>query len=391
MWRRILAIIAVGFFSILWLSAPAAAQEVRRVTVTEFGAVADGRTDSAQAIQAAIDAVSDTGGEVVLPASPRAYLVRTGLRIGADGVRLTGPGATIALADGALGGKVIDLIEIRGTPEDPVEGVVVRGLTLDANYWAQPGSYNPRGIDIDHATGVLIDSVRIDRAFVGLCFGLGTRDSEARDCVVTRWYCDAYAVSGDGYSGGSSGIRFVRCVAEDSPDEGHGGLPGNRNNAWEIEDGAYGVEVIDSAVRNAGGNGFAVRNHPTGHPVTTGGVRFVRCRAERVSRLGFHVRGNPSNTIDGVEVVDCITDSVSVFEKDVRGLVISGSRFDGTVTLGPARSAVIRNSSFTRVRVWSLPVGGVFDGYRSSFVFRGCSFENPVSVFGDGGFVVVEE
>ncbi len=391
MLHRILRPIALGFLGLLWLSASAIAQDIRRVTVTEFGAVADGRTDNARAIQAAIDAVSETGGEVVLPAASRAYLVGTGLRINADGVRLIGPGATIALADGALNGGIIDLIEIRGTPEDPIEGVVVRGLTLDANYWAQPGSYNPRGIDIDHATGVLIDSVRIDRAFVGLCFGLGTRDSEARDCVVTRWYDDAYAVSGDEYSGGASGIRFVRCIAENSPDEGHGGLPGNRNNAWEIEDGAHGVEVIDSVVRNAGGNGFAVRNHPTAHPVTTSRIRFVRCRAEKVSRLGFHVRGNATNTIEGVEVIDCATDSVSVFEKDVRGLVISGSRFGATVTLGPARSAVIRDSSFTTVRVWSMPVGGLFDGYRSSFVFRGCSFESPMSVFGDRGFVVVEE
>ncbi len=352
------------------------------MTVTEFGAVADGRTDSAGAIQAAIDAVSDTGGEVVLPAASRAYLVGTGLRITADGVRLIGPGATIALADGAIAGRVVDLIEIRGTPEDPVEGVVVRGLTLDANYWTQTGSYDPRGIDVAHASGVLIDSVRIDRAFVGLSFGVGTRGSEARDCVVTRWYGDAYAVTGEGYSGGASGVRFVRCIAEDSPDEGHGGLPGNRGRAWAIGDGSHGVEVIDSVVRNAGGNGFCVGNGVS----TTSKVRFVRCRAEGVSRNGFLVRGG---SIDGVEVIDCISDSVSAFER-VLGLVVSGSRFDALVTLGPARSAVIRDSSFTTVRVWSVAVGGLFDGYRASYVFRGCSFENPVGVFGDGGFVVVE-
>ena len=365
-----------------------------RVTVTAFGAVSDGRTPTAAAIQAAIDSVSETGGEVVVPASDRPYLLETGLTIRADNVRLTGPGATLLMGDGAIAGEIIDVIEVQGTPEDPVEGVVVSGLTLDGNYWSQHGSYNPRGFDSEYAHGLLVENVTITRAFVGLTFGLGVEDAEARDCRVTRWYDDAFNASGDGYSGGARRIRFVRCVAEDSPDEGQGGLPGNRNNAWEIEDGTHDVELIDCVVRNAGGNGFAVRNHGWDRPVVTSNTRLIRCRAENVARLGFHVRGQRyPNSLDGVLVRDCVSDSVSVFEKDVRGLMIERSRFGATVTIGPAREAVIRDTAFSRLRVWSQAVrgdAGGAGGYFSSYLFERCTFEVPPSVWGAPGFVVFE-
>lgn len=330
---------------------------------------------------------------MVIPPSDRPYLLNTGLKISSDNIRLVGPGATLKLADGAIAGEIIDVIEVRGTPDDPAENVVISGLTIDANYWTQHGSYNPRGIDSDHATNLLIERVAIDRAFVGLTFGFGVHDSEARDCTITRWYDDAFNASGDGYSGACSGIRFVRCVAENSPDEGQGGLPGNRNNAWKIEDGTHNVELVDCVVRNAGGNGFGVRNHGWNRPVVTSDTRLIRCRAENVARLGFHVRGQRyPNSLEGVLVRDCSSDSVSVFEKDVRGLMIEDSEFASTVTIGPAFDALIRDTSFSRLRVWSQTVGGPTSpgGYRSSFTFEDCTFEVPPSVWGPKGFVAFD-
>jgi len=365
----------------------------RTVSAVSFGAVADGRTDNAGPIQRAIDAVAETGGTVVIPAADRPYMLRDGLRVTSDNVTLSGAGATLRLADGAIAGEIVDVIEVRGTADDPVEGVVISGLTIDANYWTQHGSYNPRGIDSDHAFNLLVENVTIDRAFVGLTFGLGVRDSTARAVRITRWYDDAFNASGDGFSGGASGIRFVRCVAEDSPDEGQGGLPGNRNNAWEIEDGTHDVELIDCVVRNAGGNGFGVRNHGWDRPVVTSDTRLIRCRAENVARLGFHVRGQRyPNTLDGVLIRDCTSDSVSVFEKDVRGLRIENSRFTATVTIGPARDALIEGTAFDRVRLWSQPVGGPTDpgGYFSSYTFTDCTFAVPPSVWGPAGFVTFD-
>jgi polygalacturonase len=355
----------------------------------DFGARADGVTDNAAAIQAAIDRAGEAGGDVVLAPSAKPYAIGSGLTIVTDGLRLIGKGATIRFLDSAMGGEVIDCIEIRGTPGDPVEGVTVRGLTIDANYWAQPGSYNPRGIDIDDATGVLIEGVSITDAFVGLTFGRGVTDSEARDCRITRWYDDAFNASGDNESGSCSGIRFVRCIAENSPDERAGGPPGTRNNAWEIEAGAHDIILIDCVVRNCGGNGFAVRNHASDADVSTRNVRFERCVALNVSRNAWSVFGQSwPNSVGDVSLAGCSTDSAAVFYKDIRGLLIRGSSFGGTLTLGPVDGAVIEGSTLAWVRIWATDVGGD-QPYSTSVVFRGCEIREPLSVFGDRSRVTV--
>lgn len=183
------------------------------VNVRDFGAKADGESDDAPAIQRAINQVSKTGGRVSFPATANPYSIHTSLIVSADNVDLYGPGATIKLADEASGGKVIDCIVIQGTENKPVSGVRVHGLTIDANYWKQTGSANPRGIDSDWATRLVIEKVTIRRPFVGLTFGLGVTYSEARDCTINQWHNDAFDVSGDGQSDGTHHIKFIRCRA----------------------------------------------------------------------------------------------------------------------------------------------------------------------------------
>ena len=171
------------------------------VNVRDFAAKADGRSDDTPAIQKAIGHVSKSGGRVTFPAAAKPYVIRTSLIISADNVELYGPGATIKLADEASDGKVIDCIIIQGTEEKPVSGVRIHGLTIDANYWKQTGSANPRGIDSDWATKLVIEKVTIKQPFVGLTFGLGVTHSEARDCTINQWHNDAFDVSGDAKSG----------------------------------------------------------------------------------------------------------------------------------------------------------------------------------------------
>lgn len=356
------------------------------VRVPDFLDAPGAMSDAAIPINAAIAALPTEGGTVILPARSAPYEIRSAISIRRDDVILDGTGATIRFADNAMKGDVIDCIELVGTPDDPVEDITIRGLRIDGNYWAQPGSYNPRGIDTDHATRVLVEGVTITNAFVGLTFGLGVTNAEAHNTIITNWYDDGFNVSGDGTTGGASHIRFVRCVAKDSPDEIAGGPPGRRNNAWEIEDGATDIELIECTVENVGGNGFAVRNHPTSQPLTTTRVRFVRCRATNVAGNGFSIFGyRYPCTVEDISIEACETDSSAVIYKDVRGLRIADSLFDGTVTLGPVRDAVLERSRINWLRVWSSTVEGgeLPQGYDTAVELIDCRIANPVSVFGN--------
>ncbi|USN98191.1 MAG: hypothetical protein H6810_08365 [Phycisphaeraceae bacterium] len=360
------------------------------VNVLELGAIADGQTDCAPAIQKAIDRVSESGGDVIIPAAEKPYLIRSGLTISADGVSILGDGATIRFADNAMNGEIVDCIRVLGTPGDPVEHATIRGLTIDANYWAQPGSYDPRGIDSDYATGLVVQSVTITNAFVGLTFGRGVSDSEAVECLITRWYDDAFNASGDGFSGSCHDIRFTRCTAKDSPDERAGGRPGARNNAWAIEDGAHDITIDSCTVQDCGGNGFAVRNHASDDAVATTAVRFVNCRADNVAGNAFFVFGRTfPNTIESIALDRCTSDSACVFSKDIRGLTITASKFPGTVTIGPVDNGQIRGSEIGWLRVWSTDVGVPNEpgGYRTSITFDHCTINHPASVFGNRNFV----
>ena len=331
----------------------------------DFGAKADGKSDDAPAIQRAIEQVSKSGGRVSFPAATKPYIIRTSLVVSADNVELYGPGATIKLADEVNAGKVIDCIIIQGTEKKPVSGVRIHGLTIDANYWKQTGSANPRGIDSDWATKLVVEKVTIKRPFVGLTFGLGVTHSEARDCTINQWHNDAFDVSGDAKSGSTHHIRFIRCRARNSPNETDGGLPGRRHNAWEIEDGCNDVELIDCAVEDAGGTGFGVRNHSWPHPVATQRIAFTRCKTKNV-RSGWVVRGTDHQvTVAGVKLIKCQSDAVSsTFAQGVVGIEITDSSFTGLLLLGmratqaaeleiagrPVRDVIIRNTSIGRFK-----------------------------------------
>lgn len=345
---------------------PTRKEPLQVVNVLDFGAKADGKSDDAPAIQQAINQVSKSGGRVLFPPAVSPYIIRTSLVVSANNVDLHGPGATIKLADEASREKIIDCIVIQGTAQKLVSDVRIHGLTIDANYWKQTDSANPRGIDSDWATKVLIERVTIKRPFVGLTFGLGVTHSEARDCTITQWHNDGFDVSGDGQADSTHHIKFIRCRAAKSPNENDGGLPGQRHHAWEIEDGCRDIELIDCSVEDAGGTGFGLRNHAWPHPVTTQRITFTRCKTKNVGS-GWSVRGTDHQVIvSDVQLDECQSDAVSsTIVQGVDNVVITNSNFSGLLLLGmrgtqaaelqiarrPARDVTIKNSTLGRLKV----------------------------------------
>lgn len=94
----------------------------------EFGAVRDGVTDDAAAIQAAIDACA-AGGTVILP--PGSYAVSVPLLI-RDGVTLRGIGATILTAAGWAGDAILQTYRRDDNTPANEDRIRIEGLTIQA-------------------------------------------------------------------------------------------------------------------------------------------------------------------------------------------------------------------------------------------------------------------
>jgi len=355
------------------------------VSVTEFGARGDGVSDDQPAIQKAIDTVEAAGGgTVILPPSEQPYVVGASVTIRGSQVKLLGYGATVKLADHAGDGRVVDVMQVVGRAEAPVEDVVIAGLTVDGNYWAQSEAHNPRCLDCAHALRALVRDCQFTRGFVTMTFGKGCHQCTALNCTATRWHNDGFSASGDGVSGGCTGISFINCHARESPNDNDGGLPGRRDGAWEIEDGAQDVWLVNCSVERAGGSAFTVRNHTSYAEEVTESINFVNCWVSEVRGAAWGVSSRTeANVTRRIRLLNCRADRPVKLVSGVAEVAISGE-FMGGLLLGspksgpPLREVEIGNvrtnylSLFAHeVRVANLAVQA--DGPRGIELHDGCS------------------
>jgi len=344
-----LMFVTLGFVSPSSAAQPPAA---KTFNVRDFGAAGDGIRDDTAAILKAIKAAADAGGgQVLLPPSEKPYLVTDSILVDASNIRLTGTGATVLLKDGASIGRTdpqnyLHIVHVKGTPQAPVENVIIEGVTIDANFWGQGATSSwqesarkaghPRGLKVIHARKVLVDRVTIRRPFVGLTFGLGCFDCEARNTTVTLWHHDAFGASPENVSGGCGNIRFVRCRAVNSPNESQGGLPGSRIKGWEVEDGAQNVRLEECVVANAGGGGFYVRIHALkNRDQLVRNIEFIRCRAKDVTGDGWFIRGwDHRQRTRNVRLVNCRSNAPVSIVVGAENVKITGGEFAATMRLG---------------------------------------------------------
>ena len=365
-----------------------ASEQIKTFNVRDFGAAGDGVHDDTSAILAAIEEAGRAGGGgVLLPPSDKPYLITDSIHIAFSHVHLVGTGATVLLKDGAGRGRTdpnnyLHTVYVAGTPDRPIEDVSVTGLTIDANYWGQGGTGgswqasaavagHPRGLQVNYARNVLVDKVTIRRTFVGLTFGFGSFDCEARDTTVTLWHHDGFGASPglDATDGGCGNIRFIRCRAVDALNGMQGGLPGERIKGWEVEDGVHDVYLEDCLVENTGGGGFFVRLHGADNQVVSN-VEFVRCRVRNISGGGWFIRGwRHTSRLKNVRLIDCESDASVAILMGAEDISIQGGRYNTTMSIGfywdylsnlpnsglyerlPARSVRVEGATITKVVV----------------------------------------
>ena len=320
--------------------------------ITKYGAKADGQTDCSPAIAAAIHAAAeDGGGTIVIPAASKPYVITDSIHLRSDELAIAGRGATLYLKDGSATGRtaandLLHVIWIHGTAERPVKNIRVEGLTIDANFWGQTGNLSAwqasakvvgivRAIQVDHATHVKLERVALLRSFVGLTFGRGAHHCEANDVEVTQFHHDAFGVTPGYRSAGASHIVFRRCVAGDSMNGANGGLPGTRVKAWEIEEGAQNVKLIDCLVRNTSANGFYIRPHSRRGHYETKDIELIRCRVENAGGLAFNVQAATADqSVSNVRLIDChAKDGTLAMQMNPDNVLLEGGRF-GHLAIG---------------------------------------------------------
>ena len=305
--------------------------------VTRFGAVADGVTDSTRGIQAAIDAAANAGGgRVVLPPAAAPYLVRDTIRVSSGDIEIAGPGARVLLANGAINGRIAEVLLVAGTEQATIRRVVVRGLTVDANYFNQVGARGSKAVVFRLAEDSRIEDVTITRAYVGLSLRRSV-GLEARRVTVTDYEEDGFDAGGDAdlVSGGiARGTAFIEVAARNAPRAAVDG------NAFEIEDGVDGVLIQDAVVENVAGNGVGMRNHDTADHVNHSSD--VELRNVTLRKIGgsfaVFATARPAteralNSYRRVRLIDVVADAAVAFWGPLQGVELTGGR-DGAISVG---------------------------------------------------------
>jgi len=350
--------------------------------VKDFGAVADGKTDSAAAVQQALDAATKAGGgRVVVPAAKLPYLVEKTVFVRSSNIEILGQGAKLKLADNAVKGSHTHVLHVTGTRKQSIANVVIRGLTIDANFWNQRARENdrrwsPRGLLVTHARAVLIENVQVERAWVSLSFAEGAEDAEARNTTVRRWHNDGFDAAN-----GACNIRFVRCRAHDAMNQRAGGLPGSRDGAWEIEDGVKQVTLTDCLVEGTDGEAFTVRSHNT--TTVNQDIRFVRCKVSGPARVAFQILGRDHDTrTEQVFLEDCRTSGLLECSRGADLVKVEGGEFGRVGLIGPRRVEII-GSTIGQIEIDAREQSDGKATFRPSITLQSVKLAEPAKILGD--------
>lgn len=279
------------------------------VTVLGFGAVGDGTTDDTAALQAAITAVSGTGGTVEVPAG--VYRISRTVEVpanttvsgsgvitqstaGVSGLRITGSGVTIegiTLRGPNLTPAYVSAehgIEARGTQESPLTQLTVRDVTEDG--W---GAY---GVYLQHVVGFTVTGCTLsDIGYTGIGVLSGSHGAITDNRV-------------DNITPGASGNAYgiIMSYADNEPESTDIVVRANTVSRvfWEGIDAHGGSRLtIDSNTVRESGDGIALAQGTTS--VQSGADNTVTDNLiEDSSKRGIIVVGQPGvprsrNTISG--------------------------------------------------------------------------------------------
>lgn len=323
------------------------------VTATRYGAVADGSTPDAAAIQAALDAVELLGGGAVhLPAGT--LILESTLRQPSN-TTLTGQGMGVTILKAAAS-LPLDQSVITNKSNDGIErtnydaNIRILNLTIDGNAQNRSGTVTQgtgscitlstvkkceigfvRAINgalhnIDIMASVYFDDGDITHQPDGPSLGVWVHD-----CVSENpRYDDCFSTHNSGH------VTFERCDA--IIDRAVITDPDDWQYGFEVDEGSFHVAVIDCYAEGCK-RGFVAKGHSTTHGAQY--VSFVRCHSFGNGQ-GFwiyHNNGTGDANNWGVSIVDCTVESP--IEDDITDGTLAD--WQSLIEINQSKAVSIRN------------------------------------------------
>lgn len=251
------------------------------LSVEDFGAVGDGRTDDTESVQAALDAAEV--GQGVLFAAGRTYAVSDVVTVATEGVVLTG------------GGTILATDEERSSLTIAADRVVVQDLTLDiVDTTRRWDAYEQQRLRLDGHSGIVVRDVLVDGSAAAGVYVGGTGDFLLDGVEVT----------------------------------------GTRADGIHMTQGAHDGRVVSPLVRDVGDDGVAVVSYaPDGEPCAR--IEIDSPVVAGTDARGVSVVGGTDVTFSDIEVSDTAAAGVYIAAEgsyDTAG--VDGVRVDGGTVTG---------------------------------------------------------
>lgn len=305
------------------------------VSITDFGARGDGRTDNRAAIQKALDHAKATGQAVYVPEGN--FLHKGVLKI--DGVDIYGAGGKSVLkAVGAASSDAQALI-VSG------DGASIKNLTLDSDATARGGTGNSAKVWVVGAKNFEIDHVTINNSFgAGILVGKESAFGKVTNNAVKNTNADSIH-----FYQGSHDILVKGNRVENSGDDGIAVVSYAKNAAWTqditIENNTIvnnhwgrGISVVggqDVVIRNNlvdgnknGAAGVYIASEPA---YDTWGVKNVTVENNTIKNVGGYSTGHGAVMIySGTSrmVEDIIVRNNQILDAEKNGIFVRGDKID---------------------------------------------------------------
>lgn len=296
-------------------------------SVMDHGAVADGETNDAPAIQAALNALPSSGGVVYLPpgtygVGPGASPSQGGVRV-PDNVVLAGAGMGVTVLR-VLDGTSADITGVVRTPSGvETSNVEVRDLTIDGNRANVTGSIDGFYCGVTPNSTATDTDIRLINVEIRDCSGYGfdpherttrllMRNCVARDCgdsthdnitldAIYDSLIEGCVSIGAGRHGinvvtASTRVRLVGCLST-----------GSASNGITIQTGSKHIVLDGCLVESSTGRGIVVNGvaQSSGVDTTPGGYHLITgCKIVNSGLHGIELVGAKWTTISGCEIRD---------------------------------------------------------------------------------------